>query len=123
MAPPGKPPAPSLQSLRRPMGYLRAHKGAVALALVSVFAVMGANLSVPLLVRMAIDDGVGHSDRYVLGFAIGLLLAAAVARGVFGFAQDYLSSRTSQHVAYAMREDLFGKIQRLSFSYYDKTET
>src|SRR5262249_37847310 len=41
----------------------------------------------------------------------------------FNFLQGYLAERASQGVAYDLREALFGRIQRLSFSYYDQAQT
>jgi ATP-binding cassette subfamily B multidrug efflux pump len=44
-------------------------------------------------------------------------------RGVFSFLQAYWAERNSQSVAYDLRNDLFAKIQRLSFSYHDRNQT
>ena len=52
-----------------------------------------------------------------------LVIAFAVMRGVFAFVQAYMAELTSQGVAYSMRNDIFSKIQRLSFSYYDSQQT
>ncbi|MEX1248478.1 MAG: ABC transporter ATP-binding protein [Anaerolineales bacterium] len=62
--------------------------------------------------------------------APNLLITAAVAivafatlRGLFAFLQAYWSERNSQTVSFDMRNDLYAKIQRLSFSYHDKNQT
>ncbi len=47
----------------------------------------------------------------------------AIARGLFTFAQTYMSQTLSQNIAFELRNDLFAKIQRLSFSYHDKNRT
>ena len=47
----------------------------------------------------------------------------AIARGLFTFAQTYMSQALSQNIAFELRNDLFAKIQRLSFSYHDKNRT
>lgn len=52
-----------------------------------------------------------------------IIVAFAVARGFFSFAQTYLSQILSQNIAYELRQDLYAKIQRLSFSYHDKNRT
>ena len=44
-------------------------------------------------------------------------------RGVFAFLQVYWAERNSQAAAFDMRNDLFAKIQRLSFSYHDRNQT
>jgi ATP-binding cassette, subfamily B, multidrug efflux pump len=52
-----------------------------------------------------------------------LIIAFAIMRGLFAFVQTYMAEWTSQGVAYDLRNDIFTKIQRLSFSYYDKHQT
>ena len=47
----------------------------------------------------------------------------AVLRGLFSFLQAYWAERNSQAVAFDLRNDLFAKIQRLSFSYHDQNPT
>jgi len=51
------------------------------------------------------------------------ILDKAIARGLFTFAQTYMSQALSQNIAFELRNDLFAKIQRLSFSYHDKNRT
>ena len=52
-----------------------------------------------------------------------IVVAFAVARGLFTFAQTFLAQTLSQNIAFELRNDLFAKIQRLSFSYHDKNRT
>ncbi len=51
------------------------------------------------------------------------IVAFAVARGLFSFAQTYLSQILSQNIAFELRNDLYTKIQHLSFSYHDRNRT
>jgi ATP-binding cassette, subfamily B, multidrug efflux pump len=52
-----------------------------------------------------------------------LIVAFAVMRAFFAFSQNYMSERVSQSVAFDFRNELFAKIQRLSFSYHDRNQT
>jgi ATP-binding cassette subfamily B protein len=52
-----------------------------------------------------------------------VIIGFATVRGVFAFLQSYNAERLSQSVAFDIRNDIFGKIQRLSFSYHDKNQT
>ena len=61
--------------------------------------------------------------EYALATAGLLILIFAVLRGLFSYAQTYMNERVSQSVAFDLRNDLFAKIQRLSFSYHDKNQT
>ena len=52
-----------------------------------------------------------------------LIIAFAIARGFFAFAQSYLSERLSQGLAFDFRNEIYAKVQRLSFSYHDRNQT
>jgi len=56
------------------------------------------------------------------GAGIAIVFFAAL-RGVFAFLQAYWAERNSQSIAFDLRNDLFAKIQRLSFSYHDRNQT
>ncbi len=51
------------------------------------------------------------------------IVAFAALRGLFAFLQAYWAEKNSQSVAFDLRNDLFAKIQRLSFSYHDRNQT
>ena len=89
----------------------------------SLLLVSGANLATPVLIGRAIDDGVGPRKLGVIFLIVGGLVALALARGLFTFLQGYLAERASQGVAYDLRDALFERIERLSFSYYDRVQT
>jgi ATP-binding cassette subfamily B protein len=52
-----------------------------------------------------------------------LIVAFSVVRGLFSFVQSYMAERTSQGIAFDFRNEIFAKIQRLSFSYHDRNQT
>ena len=52
-----------------------------------------------------------------------LIVMFAVARALFAFTQGYNAERVSQSVAFDFRNELFAKIQRLSFGYHDRNQT
>jgi ATP-binding cassette subfamily B protein len=53
----------------------------------------------------------------------GLIVLFALLRGVFSFSQVYMGERASQSASFDMRNELFARIQRLSFSYHDRHRT
>jgi ATP-binding cassette subfamily B protein len=55
--------------------------------------------------------------------AVIAIVIFSVVRGLFAFLQVYWAERNSQVVAFDLRNDLFAKIQRLSFSYHDRNQT
>jgi ATP-binding cassette subfamily B protein len=51
------------------------------------------------------------------------ILAFAMLRGLFAFVQAFMAEQTSQGLAFDLRNAIFAKVQRLSFSYYDRNQT
>jgi ATP-binding cassette subfamily B protein len=92
-------------------------------AVLSLLLVSGTNLATPLLIRRAIDEGIGPRRLGVIFVVVGWLVGLALARALFTFLQGYLAERASQGVAYDLRDALFERIERLSFSYYDRVQT
>ena len=109
--------------LRRALAYLRSYKWQSVVAVLSLLLVSGANLATPLLIGRAIDEGVGPRRLGVIFVVVGWLVGLALARALFTFLQGYLAERASQGVAYDLRDALFERIERLSFSYYDRVQT
>lgn len=58
-----------------------------------------------------------------LVIAMAAIVAFAVVLAIFAFIQSFNAERVSQNVAFDFRNQLFAKIQRLSFSYHDKNQT
>ncbi|WNG43490.1 ABC transporter ATP-binding protein [Archangium minus] len=116
-------PAGGGKAVWRALGYLKRYKLETAGALVSLLLVSAANLAAPQMVRLAIDGGLTQGRSAPVFAAMGGLLAIALGRGLFNFLQGYLAERVSQGVAFDLRDALFARIQRLSFSYYDQAQT
>jgi ATP-binding cassette, subfamily B, multidrug efflux pump len=110
-------------ALRRALAYLRSYRRESIGAVVSLILVSGANLATPILIGRAIDDGIGPRRLGVIFLIVGGIVGIALARGLFTFLQGYLAERASQGVAYDLRDALFERIERLSFSYYDRVQT
>jgi ATP-binding cassette subfamily B protein len=126
MAGGGGRPAPTPggnRAVGRALGYLKQYRLETVGALLSLFFVTGANLVAPQMIRVAVDEGVAKNALNTILYAVGALIGIAVLRGVFTFLQGYLAERASQGVAFDLRDALFAKLQRLSFSYYDSAQT
>ncbi|MBE2233591.1 MAG: ABC transporter ATP-binding protein [Anaerolinea sp.] len=62
------------------------------------------------------------AEQILITAAVAIVVFAAV-RGIFSFLQTYWAERNSQGIAFDMRNDLYAKISRLSFSYHDRNQT
>ncbi|HRA64518.1 MAG TPA: ABC transporter ATP-binding protein [Caldilinea sp.] len=98
-------------------------RGMMAQQLSQAPAEMQANMLAKAGMSVAEFDQILNNPLAPLYWAIALILVLAVVRGVFAFAQSYMSEKAGQSVAFDFRNDLFAKIQRLSFSYHDRNRT
>ncbi len=92
--------------------------GGLALLLVNL-----ANLATPQLLRLLIDEGISELNLNRVWQVAGALVGVAFVRGIFNFLQGYWSEVASQGVAYDLRNTIFEKLQKLSFSYHDRSQT
>jgi ABC-type multidrug transport system fused ATPase/permease subunit len=115
--------SPLISVLFKLLGRWRTHWKAVALAFLAAFGSLAADSFKPLAVRFGIDQGILANSRHNLWLAALLVLCLYAFRGIFAYGQNYLSEYLSQHVAYDLRRDLYDRIQSLSFSFHDRTQT
>lgn len=115
--------------MRRLLEYMRPYKWRVILALSLTAAVTPLELAPPYMFKVAID-------RYLTPAASQLINLATARRGLvlisliyllvlfFDFLAQYVQIRIMQRVGqqtmYDMRQEIFGHIQRLSMTYFDK---
>lgn len=72
--------------------------------------------------KAALEADVTNAPR-ALTTALAAIVIFAILRGLFAFLQAFWAEKNSQAVAYDLRNDLYAKIQQLSFSYHDKNQT
>ena len=109
--------------VRRFYGYLAPYRTQLLVAVAAVLIFTGTQLSVPLIVRYAIDEAlVVGGDRMVLHMA-GLLFAIVIAVNyVANYLQEVLVGKAAEGVLIDLRRAMFAHLQRVSLSFMDKTE-
>src|SRR5689334_8591560 len=128
--PGGPAPAVPRGGLRRAVRYLGNQRRSAGIAYGALAVATLAQLAVPQLVQNMIDavtQGATAADRVsgeslLINAALLIVLFAAM-RGIFSFAQAFMAEKTSQGLAFDLRNAIFAKVQRLSFSYYDQNQT
>ncbi len=112
-----------MQHTLRALRFIQGYRLIAAGALLSLLLVNLANLITPLLLRALLDRGITPLEMRWVWIATSGLLVVAVVRGLFNFLQGYWSEVTSQGIAYDLRNRIFEKLQTLSFSYHDRSQT
>ena len=129
----------SFKGIGRAIKYLTNYKRQAALPYIFLIIATLSQLAVPRLVRNVIDiitmgffaDQMpqGSAPVPALNLPQALMMAllsivfVAVLRGLFAFLQAFWAEKNSQSIAYDLRNDLYAKIHRLSFSYHDRNQT
>jgi ATP-binding cassette, subfamily B, multidrug efflux pump len=115
--------------MRRLLAYMRPYKWRVFLALALTLAVTPLELAPPYLFKTAIDRFLTPAVKHTITLADarnGLIIVSVIYLFVlfFDFLAQYVQIRIMQHVGqqtmYDMRQEIFGHLQRLAMSYYDK---
>ena len=84
-----------------------------------MFVAAGVSLISPLLLKMIINEVVVDEDYRKLAFIIGgLVLLAAIEIGV-NFLHQRLMGKTGHNIIATIREDVFNKLQKLPFDFFD----
>lgn len=112
-----------MRILLRLLVLLKPYRRRVVVAVVCLLATTGLSLAVPQFIRQTIDVGLtgGQSEFLVTA---GLSVAAlGAAKAGFSLGQRYLSQWLAQRLAYDLRNALYDRIQRLSFTYHDHAQT
>lgn len=92
-------------------------------SLASLLLLTVANAITPQLFRWGIDQGIAKQNLRIVLYSAGAMVIAAIARGLFNFGQSFWAEAASQGVAFDLRNRIFSKIQNLSFSYHDQSQT
>jgi len=112
-----------MNQLSRVLISLKSYTLIVAGAILSLLLLTAANAATPQLFRWGIDQGISQKNLNVVIQSAGFLVLLAIGRGLFNFGQTFLAEQVSQSIAYDLRNKIFVKIQNLSFSYHDQSQT
>lgn len=90
---------------------------------VALFAALALQLAIPQVLALVIDRGLLSGDTAYLLRAAGLIVLLSAFQGIFTFGRTYLIMYIAEGVAYDLRNQLYQRLQGLSFSYYDQAQT
>jgi ATP-binding cassette subfamily B multidrug efflux pump len=106
--------------LRRLLGYLRPYRGLTLVAITLLLSQSALALVGPRLTEQALDVAVPHEDVGLLGLLAGLYLATLLVDFIVEYGGTLLMTYIGQRVMYDLRMEIFGHLQRLSITYFDR---
>src|SRR4030043_31877 len=86
------------------------------LAFLCIIVGTGFSIIVPRMLGDGIDTVIGMGQRSAIIIAAVVIVAASALRGFAGYGQRYFAEVVAQKVSYNIRNALYARLQRLSFS-------
>jgi ATP-binding cassette, subfamily B, multidrug efflux pump len=103
--------------------YLRKYQLTFWIGALFVLCNNGVWILFPLVIRRAIDDlNLGVTRHKLLTYS-ALLLAVAGTKAIFQFLTRWILIGVSREIEFDLRNDLFTHLERLSYSFYQRTRT
>jgi len=111
------------QNLRPLFPYLRKYRKTFAIGAVCVLCNNLVWILFPLVIRRAIDDlNKGVTVHKLLTYSMWLL-AVAGTKAIFQYLTRWILIGVSREIEFDLRNDLFSHLERLSYSFYQRTQT
>ncbi len=112
-----------LKNLRTLGPYFWRYRWGFVLGTFTVLLHNGIWILFPQVIRRAIDDlNTGVTRQKLVTYSL-LLVTVAVTKGIFQFLTRWKLIGISRDIEYDLRNDLFQHLERLSWSYYQRTRT
>ena len=112
-----------MSSLKRSFQYLKPYTKESVGAVILLALVVAANLSIPRLVQVIIDEGVATQNLEVITRTSLLMIGASILSALFMTGNTILAIRASRGFEADFRDEIFTKIQDYSFGNLDEFTT
>jgi ABC-type multidrug transport system fused ATPase/permease subunit len=107
----------------RLLGFLRPYRVSLAVSSLLAIGSQVAGILVPVITGVVIDELSRDPDTTVLAFEIAVVVALGLVRGALMLGRRLLSGRQALGVEYDLRDELYAHFLRLSFGFYDRSQT
>jgi ATP-binding cassette subfamily B protein len=110
-------------SWRRVTRLFRPYRGRLATVLFLIVVSAGLGVVSPFLLRDVLDVAIPENDDTLLIGLVAGMIGIAIATGVLGVAQTWLSNVVGQRVMHDLRAQVYRHLQRLSLAFFTRTRT
>jgi len=111
------------RNLRPLLPYLKRYRWGYILGTVCVFLTNGIWILFPKVLGSAAEALKQGVTQHKLALYAGMLLAIALTKGIFQFLTRWIVIGISRDIEFDLRNDLFARLEVLSYSYYQRHRT
>src|SRR6201988_5276653 len=111
------------RSLRPLLPYVKRYRWGYIAGAACIVLTNGILVLLPKVLGLATDALRQGVTRHKLLLYAGLLLAIAIGKGIFQFLTRWIVIGISRDIEFDLRNDLFEKLEGLSYSYYQRNRT
>ncbi|HGJ64250.1 TPA: ABC transporter ATP-binding protein [bacterium] len=112
-----------MQILGRLLGFLKKYWHLMFFALLAMLINRILTLAVPEITQRAIDVAIDEKKYNLLVILSLSIVGFTILTAAFQFLQEYILQYASQKAIYDIRNKMYDHLQRLPFSFYDKSQT
>ncbi len=105
---------------KRLWNYVAPYSGRLALAMLMMVIVSLTGLVGPYLIGLAIDNHIAQHDMVGLAWLSAIFIATQLVHWFASYWQTYFMTWVGQKAVFAIRQDLYSHLQRLSFRFFDR---
>ena len=106
----------------RLLPYVRPYRTFAILAFIAMLVYVGSQVAIPFLLKYGIDGYIEKGDFPGLLTVGGVFIVVALVGLAANYFQQLFMARVGLGMLYDLRRAMFAHLQKLSLSYYDKTE-
>ena len=111
------------RTFARLLGFLRPYKWSLIVSILLAIGSQGAAVVIAFLTGDGLEQAATGGSREAIGWIATGILAAGAVRALLMVGRRLISGRQALAVEFDMRNGLYAKLQRLSFSFYDRHQT
>jgi ABC-type multidrug transport system fused ATPase/permease subunit len=107
----------------RLLGFLRPYRASLIVSTLLAIAAQVAAILVLVVTGFVIDEVEGDPELRVLLAEAGVIVLLGLVRGALTYGRRIISGRQALGVEYDLRDELYSHFLRLSFGFYDRSQT
>jgi ABC-type multidrug transport system fused ATPase/permease subunit len=112
-----------MKVILRLLNYVRGYWHLLVLAFICLIIGTVFGIAIPRMLGDGVDTVLRDGERSFVWIVAGVVVGSAILRGMAGYGQRFLNEVVAQKTTYKIRNDLYERIQRLSFAFHDRSQT